>query len=82
MLGVALYCLLGACPIFVAGTGREMSSPYIDELTYNTNFPMRILRPRPYWASITSGSVPFCTSGFSRIPNKGVSLLCCGEPAG
>ena len=32
-LGVALYCLLGACPVFVAGTGREMSSPYRDELT-------------------------------------------------
>ena len=32
-LGVALYCLLGACPVFVAGTGRKMSSPYRDELT-------------------------------------------------
>ena len=32
-LGVVLYCLLGACPVFVAGTGREMSSPYRDELT-------------------------------------------------
>ena len=32
-LGVALYCLLGACPVFVAGTGRKMSSPYLDELT-------------------------------------------------
>ena len=34
MLGVALYCLLGACPVYVTGTGREMSSLYIDELTY------------------------------------------------
>ena len=42
---MALYCLLGACPVFMAGTGREMSSLYIDEC--------------PYWASITSGSVPF-----------------------
>ena len=32
-LGVALYSLLGACPVFVAGTGRKMSSPYRDELT-------------------------------------------------
>ena len=32
-LGVALYCLLGACPVFVAGTGRKMSSPYRDDLT-------------------------------------------------
>ena len=31
MLGVALCCLLGACPVFVAGTGREMSSPYTDK---------------------------------------------------
>ena len=31
MLGVALYCLLGACSVFVAGTGREISSPYIDK---------------------------------------------------
>ena len=31
MLGVALSCLLGACPVFVAGTGREISSPYIDK---------------------------------------------------
>ena len=31
MLGVALCCLLGACPVFVAGTGREISSPYIDK---------------------------------------------------
>ena len=31
ILGVALYCLLGACPVFVAGTGREISSPYIDK---------------------------------------------------
>ena len=37
-LGVALYCLLGACPIFVAGTEREMSSPYIDELTLTPIF--------------------------------------------
>ena len=51
-LGVVLYCLLGACPVFVAGTGREMRSLYIDELTYNTN---------------TSGSVPE-RSGFSSIP--------------
>ena len=29
-LGVALSCLLGACPLFVAGTGHEISSPYID----------------------------------------------------
>ena len=29
--GVALYCLLGACPVFVAGTGCEISSPYIDK---------------------------------------------------
>ena len=28
-LGVALNCLLGACPVFVAGTGHEISSPYI-----------------------------------------------------
>ena len=31
VLGVALYCLLGACPVFMAGTGREISSPYIDK---------------------------------------------------
>ena len=31
-LGVAIYCLLGACPVFVAGTGSEMSSPHHDEL--------------------------------------------------
>jgi len=31
MLGVALSWLLGACPFFVAGTGREISSLYIDE---------------------------------------------------
>ena len=30
-LGVALCCLVGACPIFVAGTGCEISSPYIDK---------------------------------------------------
>ena len=28
---MALSCLLGACPVFVAGTGREISSPYIDK---------------------------------------------------
>ena len=33
-LGVAR--LLSACPVFVAGTGREMSSPYIDELTLSS----------------------------------------------
>ena len=74
-LGVALYCLLGACPVFVAGTGREMSSPYIDELTYrfiNTNLPMRIRHPRLNYASITSRfvsehSVTEC-AGFSSIP--------------
>ena len=31
MLGVALCCLVGACPVFVAGTEREISSPYIDK---------------------------------------------------
>ena len=31
MLAVALSCLLGACPVFVAGTGREISSPCIDK---------------------------------------------------
>ena len=31
MLGVALCYLLGACPVFVAGTGREISSPCIDK---------------------------------------------------
>ena len=31
MLGAALCCVLGACPVFVAGTGREMSSPSIDK---------------------------------------------------
>ena len=30
ILGMGLYCLLGACPVFVADTaGREISSPYI-----------------------------------------------------
>ena len=53
-LGVGLYCLLGACPVFVAGTGREMSSPYLDELTYYTS---RIRRPRPYCAQLLP--VPF-----------------------
>ena len=74
-LGVALYCLLGARPVFVAGTGRETSSPYIDELTYrfiNTNLPTRIRHPRLNYASITSRSisehsVPEC-AGFSSIP--------------
>ena len=32
LIGVALYCLLDACPVFVAGTEVEMSSPYTDEL--------------------------------------------------
>ena len=31
ILVVALYCLLGVYPVFVAGTGRETSSPYIDK---------------------------------------------------
>ena len=31
MLGVALSCLLGSCPMFVAGTRCEISSPYIDK---------------------------------------------------
>ena len=31
MLGVTLCCLLDACPVFVAGTGREISSLYIDK---------------------------------------------------
>ena len=74
-LGVALYCLLGTCPVFVAGTGREMSSLYIDELTYrfiNTNIPTRIWHPCLNYASITSRSVsehsvPEC-AGFSSIP--------------
>ena len=39
-LGVALYRLLGTCPVFLSGTGRKMSS---DELT---NFPLYIRRPR------------------------------------
>ena len=30
-LGVVLYRLLGTCPVFLSGTGHEMSS---DELTY------------------------------------------------
>ena len=60
---MALYCLLGVCPVFVTGTGRKMSSPYRDELTfYNTS---RIRRPRPYCASITSGSVPFRSAFYS-----------------
>ena len=49
-LGVAQCCLLGGCPMFVTGTGREMSSLYVD---INTNFPTCIR------ASIISGSVPF-----------------------
>ena len=28
-LGVTLCCLLGACPVFVAGIGHEVISPYI-----------------------------------------------------
>ena len=31
MLGVTLCCLLGACPVFVAGTGRQISSLNIDK---------------------------------------------------
>ena len=31
MLGVALSCLLGACPVFVTSKGREISSSYIDK---------------------------------------------------
>ena len=31
MLGVALWILLDACPMFVAGTGGEISSVYIDK---------------------------------------------------
>ena len=31
MLGTALCCVLGACPVFVAGTGREISSLSIDK---------------------------------------------------
>ena len=27
-LGVTLHCLLGACPVFAAGTGREMGRLY------------------------------------------------------
>ena len=34
MFGLALYYLLYACPVFVAGC--EMSSPYIDELNLLT----------------------------------------------
>ena len=66
ILGVALYCLLGACPVFVAGTGREISSPYIDEpgifsIPYLVS--MSILCNNYFWFH----SVPEC-SGFSSIP--------------
>ena len=33
-IGVALYCVLGACPVSMAGTRHENSSPWLDELTY------------------------------------------------
>ena len=63
-LGVVLYCLLGACPVFVAGTGREI------EMSCHTN-TSRIRRPRPYYASITSGSVPFrSVPSFIASPEK------------
>ena len=64
-LGVALYCLLGVCPVFVAGTGRENSSPYLDELTHGVSGVhvciVHQLLPVPF------RSVPF-RSGFYSFP--------------
>ena len=60
-LGVALYCLLGACPVFVAGTGREMSSPYRDELTLThrvSGVHVRIVHQLLPFRSVPFRSVP------------------------
>ena len=66
-LGVALYCLLGACPVFVAGTGREMSSPYRDELTLThriSGVHVRIVHQLLPFRSVPFRSVSFRSVSF------------------
>ena len=81
--GVALYCLLGACPVFVAGTGCEISSPYIDKpgiLTPIFRSASSVhVRNVQQLLPVLFRSVPEC-SGFSRIPirnllSNGVYLM-------
>ena len=70
-LGVALYCLLGACPVFVAGTGRKKSSPYLDDLTHGVSgVHVRIVHKLLPFGSVPFGSVPF-RSGFYSFPKRG-----------
>ena len=50
----------GACPVFVAATEREIRVRTLRQaVLINANFWPRVQCPRPYCASITSGSVPF-----------------------
>ena len=71
VLGVALYCLLGACPVFVACTGRETSSPYIDKPGILTPIFRSIsgvhIRIVQQLLPVPFRSGPEC-SGFSSIP--------------
>ena len=69
ILGVALFCLLGACPVFVAGTGRKIRvRTQKQTVLINANFWPRVRDPRPYCTTITSGSVPFHSVSFLNVP--------------
>ena len=55
-----MWLSVGACPVFVAVTEREIRvHTHRQTVLINANFGQRVQHPRPYYATITSGSVPF-----------------------
>ena len=71
MLGLALCCLLGACPVFVAVTEREFGV-----CTLRQTVLINVPHPRP---SFISGSVLFRSIPFLSVPGclaSGSQALC------